>query len=95
MKRICAVHCYSVSVEHGFAFITNPGNWSRFWPGYVRLESGSRWGASGDTVRLVTRFLLRERELTLTVKTFEPNRLVAYTTTRRRPEAGHPLGEEV
>jgi polyketide cyclase/dehydrase/lipid transport protein len=90
MKRICAVHCYSISVERGFAFITNPENWPRFWPGYVRLESRSRWGASGGTARLVTRFLLRERELTLTLTTFEPNRLVAYTTTQPGlPDAYH------
>ena len=53
-----------------------------FWPGYVRLEEGRSWGAPGDTARLVTRLLGRERELTMTVTAFEPNRLVSYTSTQ-------------
>jgi uncharacterized protein YndB with AHSA1/START domain len=77
-----AARRYDVPVERGFAFITDPANWSSFWPGYVRLEQGSSWGASGDTARLVTRLLGRERELTMTIRTFEPNRLVAYTSTQ-------------
>jgi hypothetical protein len=43
MKRVEAAHRYEVPVERGFAFITNTANWSKFWPGYVRLEEGSRW----------------------------------------------------
>jgi hypothetical protein len=65
-------------------------NWPTFWPGYVRLEEGSRWGAAGDTARLVTRLLGRERELTMTVTTFEPNRLVTHTSTQPGlPDARH------
>jgi Polyketide cyclase / dehydrase and lipid transport len=90
MKRISAEHRYDVPVEYGFAFITDTENWSTFWPGYVRLERGSRWGASGERARLVTRLLARERELTLTLTTFEPNRLVAYTSTQTGlPDAYH------
>ena len=48
-------------------FITNTMNWSTCWPGYVRLEEGSSWGAVGDTARLTTRLLGRERELTMTI----------------------------
>jgi Polyketide cyclase / dehydrase and lipid transport len=88
--RVEAAHRYDVPVERGFAFITNPANWSTFWPGYVRLEDGSRWGASGDTARLVTRLLGRERELTMTVTSFEPNRLVTYVSTQQGlPDARH------
>jgi Polyketide cyclase / dehydrase and lipid transport len=90
MKRISAARRFEVPLECGFAFITNTENWSRFWPGYVRLERGSRWGASGDTARLVTRLFGRERELALTLTTFEPNRLVAYTSTQPGlPDAYH------
>lgn len=82
MKRVEAARRYDIPVELGFAFITNPANWSRFWPGYVRLMEGSRWAASGDTARLVTRLFGRERELTMTIREFEPNRLVTYASTQ-------------
>lgn len=90
MKRIEASHHFGVPVERGFAFITDTANWARFWPGYVRLEEGSSWGAAGDTARLVTRLLGRERLLTMTVTRFEPNRLVTYTSTQPGlPDASH------
>jgi hypothetical protein len=93
LRRKCRVEGarrYDVPVERGFVFITNTSNWPRFWPGYVRLEEGSRWSASGDTARLVTRLFGRERELTMTIKDFEPNRLVTYTSTQKGlPEAFH------
>jgi Polyketide cyclase / dehydrase and lipid transport len=90
VKRVEAAHRYDVPVERGFAFITNTANWSKFWPGYVRLEEGSSWGASGDTARLTTRLLGRERVLTMTITSFEPDRLVTYTSTQLGlPDASH------
>ena len=90
MKRVEAVHRYDVSVERGFAFITDTRNWSKFWPGYVRLEEGSSWGALGDTARLVTRLFGRERLLTMRITAFEPNRIVTYTSTQPGlPDASH------
>lgn len=90
MKRLEDAQRYDVPVERGFAFITNPANWSTFWPGYVRLEEGSRWRAPGDTARLITRLLGRERELTMTITAFEPNRLVTYTSAQPGlPDARH------
>lgn len=90
MERIEAARRFDVPVERGFAFITDTANWPKFWPGYVRLEQGSRWGAHGDTARLVTRLLGRERELTMTVTAFEPNRLVTYTSSQPGlPDARH------
>jgi hypothetical protein len=90
MTRIEAAHRYPVSAEQGFAFITNTANWPTFWPGYVRLEEGSRWGAAGDTARLVTRLLGRERELAMTIAEYEPNRVVTYTSTQPGlPDAYH------
>ena len=90
MTRVEATRRYDVRVERGFAFITDTANWSKFWPGYVRLEEGSRWGAVGDTARLVTRLLGRDRELTMTITSFDPNRLVSYTSTQPGlPDASH------
>ena len=90
MERVEAARRYDVPVERGFAFITDTANWSRFWPGFVRLEEGSRWSATGDTARLVTRLFGRNRELTMTIKAFEPNRLVTYTSTQPGlPDAYH------
>ena len=90
MERVEAAHRYDVPVERGFAFITNTANWSKFWPSFVRLEEGSRWAATGDTARLVIRLLGRERELVMTIKAFEPNRLVLYTSTQPGlPDASH------
>jgi hypothetical protein len=90
VERVEAAHRYDVPVERGFAFITDTANWSRFWPGYVRLVEGSRWAASGDTARLVTRLLGRERELTMTLRAFEPSRLVTSTSTQPGlPDAYH------
>ena len=48
MKRVEAAHRYEIDIEQAFAWITDSANWSRFWPGYVRLEGRSSWGAPGD-----------------------------------------------
>jgi uncharacterized protein YndB with AHSA1/START domain len=85
-----AAHRFDVPVEVGFTFITETANWPRYWPGYVRLEQGSSWGRVGDTARLTTRLLGRERALTMTITAFEPNRLVRYTSTQPGlPDARH------
>jgi hypothetical protein len=90
MTRVAAVHRYDIPVERGFAFITDTANWSKFWPGYVRLEDGSSWGQVGDTARLTTRLMGRERELTMTITLFEPNRLVTYASSQPGlPDAMH------
>lgn len=90
MKRVDAAHRFDVPVERGFAFITDTANWPSFWPGYVRLEEGSSWGAAGDTARLLVRLLGRERLLTMRITTFDLNRLVIYTSTQPGlPDASH------
>jgi uncharacterized protein YndB with AHSA1/START domain len=90
MERVEAARRFDVPVERGFAFITDTANWPTFWPGYVRLVEGSSWAATGDTARLVTRLLGRERELTMTITAFEPNRLVTYTSVQPElPDAYH------
>jgi hypothetical protein len=88
--RVELAHRYDVPVDRGFAFITNTTNWPTFWPGFVRLEPGSEWSAAGDTARLETRLLGRDRELAMTIKAFERNRLVTYTSTQPGlPDAYH------
>jgi uncharacterized protein YndB with AHSA1/START domain len=90
MERVEAARRYDVPVDHGFAFITDPGNWSTFWPGYVRLEEGSLWREPGDTARLVTRLFGRERELKMTITALEPNKLLTYRSTQPGlPDARH------
>jgi hypothetical protein len=90
MKRIEAVHRFNVPVERGFAFVTDTSNWSKFWPGYVRLEEGSSWEGPGDTAKLVTRLFGSERLLTMRITAFEPNRLVTYTSVQPGlPDASH------
>jgi hypothetical protein len=90
LVRVEDSHRYAVPVERGFAFITDTANWPKFWPGFVRLESGSSWGARGDTARLVTRLLGRDRELSMTVTDFERDRLVTYTSMQPGlPDARH------
>ena len=89
-RRVEAVHRFDVPVDRGFAFITDTANWSRYWPGFVRLEEGSRWEEPGDTARIVTRLLRRDRELVMTLRSFEENRLVTYTSTQPGlPDARH------
>ena len=95
MPRLEAVRRFDVPAERGFAYITDTANWPAFWPGYVLLEEGSHWGTVGDTARRVTRLLGRERELTMTITTFEPNRLVTYTSTQPGlPDVRHERGFE-
>jgi Polyketide cyclase / dehydrase and lipid transport len=90
MKRIEAAHHYDIPLERGFAFITGPSNWPKYWPGYVRLEEGSRWLGSGDTAHLVTRLFGRERTLAMTIQRFEENRLITYHSTQPGlPDAYH------
>jgi hypothetical protein len=85
-----AARRFDVPVQRAFGYITDTRNWSKFWPGYVRLEEGSSWGAPGDEARLVTRLFGRERLLTMRITTFEPNRLVTYSSTQSGlPDATH------
>ena len=55
--RIEREHHFEMPVEAGFAFITDMANWPRYWPGFVRIESGSRWSAPGDEARSSFGFL--------------------------------------
>jgi hypothetical protein len=88
--RIEREHQFAVPVETGFAFITDLGNWPRYWPGFVRIESGSRWSAPGDEARIAVRLLGREVELRMTLRHFEENQLVEYESIQTgMPDAHH------
>ena len=90
MIRIEHEQYFATSVEAGFAFITDMANWPRYWPGFVRTESGSRWNSPGDEARIVVRLLGREVELRMTLHHFEENRLVEYESAQRgMPDAHH------
>ena len=88
--RIEHEHHFEMPVEAGFAFITDMANWPRYWPGFVRIESGSRWSAPGDEARIVVRLLGRNVELRMTLRHFEENQLVEYESTQSgMPDAHH------
>lgn len=90
MIRIEGRRRYGVPVERGFSFITDPENWPRFWPGFVRLRPGARWSGVGDRAVLTTKLLGRERELEMTITEYEPNRRVAYASRQPGlPDAHH------
>jgi uncharacterized protein YndB with AHSA1/START domain len=80
--RIEAERRFPVSVRDGFEYITDQANWPEYWPNLVRIEPGSRWGEPGDVTRMVLRVLRREVPMEMTLRRFEPDRLVEYTSTQ-------------
>jgi Polyketide cyclase / dehydrase and lipid transport len=88
--RIEREHHFAVPVETGFAFITDMANWPGYWPGFVRIESSSRWSAPGDEARIVVRLIGRNVELRMTLRHFEENQLVEYESIQSgMPDAHH------
>ena len=80
--RVEAERRFPVTVRDGFEYITDQANWPDYWPNLVRIEPGSRWGEPGDVTRMVLHVLRREVEMTMTLRRFEPDRLVEYTSTQ-------------
>jgi Polyketide cyclase / dehydrase and lipid transport len=90
MIRVELEHRFDVPLHEGFDYITNPANWPAYWPGFVRIEPGSRWKEPGDETRLVVRLLGREVELRMTLTTLDRYRLVEYTSVQPGlPDARH------
>jgi len=88
--RVEAAHRFGVSVAEGFAYIVDQANWPAYWPGLVRIETGSRWSQPGDETRLVVKLLGREVELRMTLTVLERDRLVEYTSVQAGlPDARH------
>jgi len=88
--RIEREHRFDVPLAAGFEYVTNTANWPSFWPGIVRVEPGSRWAEAGDEARIVIELLRRTVELRMTLRRFEPRRLVEYDSTQAGlPDARH------
>ncbi len=90
MPRIELDHHFAVPLPRGFDYITDPANWPDYWPGLIRLDPATRWREPGDRARLTLRLLGRPVELDMTLRRFEPRRLVEYTSVQRGlPDARH------
>lgn len=89
MIRIERERVFPMPVERGFSIITDVGNWPSYWPGLVRVEPDSRWGAPGDQTRLILRLFGREVELTMTLREFVPNQLVTYDSVQTGLPSAH------
>ena len=88
--RVEEEHRFAVSVGDGFDYITDPTNWPAYWPGIELVEPESRWREPGDEARLTAKLLGRKVELHMTLTTFQPNRLVEYTSVQAGlPNARH------
>jgi hypothetical protein len=84
---------FEVSLEEGFDYIVDPCRWPEYWPGLIRVQPGSRWRAPGDRARVVMRLLGRAVELEMTLRTFDPYRLVEYDSVQRGlPDVRHERG---
>jgi uncharacterized protein YndB with AHSA1/START domain len=93
VSRVELTHRFAVPLRDGFDYIVDPRNWPEYWPGLVRVEPGSRWQAPGDRARVVMRLLGRSVELEMTLRTFDPYRLVEYTSVQEGlPDARHERG---
>jgi hypothetical protein len=91
--RVEVTHRFAIPLRDGFDYIVEPHNWPEYWPGLLRLQPGSRWRAPGDRARVVTRLLGRNVELEMTLRTFDPYRLIEYTSGQRGlPDARHQRG---
>jgi uncharacterized protein YndB with AHSA1/START domain len=73
---------FPVGVREGFDYIVDQANWPEYWPGLVRIEPGARWGEPGDVTRIVVRSLRRELPMEMTLRRYEPYRLVEYTSSQ-------------
>ena len=88
--RIEVDHRFGVPVHDGFDYITEPANWPAYWPGFVRLDRGSRWRTPGDRARITLRMLAREVDLVMTLTRLEHGRVVEYASEQRGlPAARH------
>jgi len=88
--RLEAERRFDVPVREGFDYITDQQNWPEYWPGFVRIEPGSRWSEPGDVTHMVVRIVGRDVPLEMTLRRFEPPRLVEYTSTQPgMPDARH------
>jgi hypothetical protein len=91
--RLEVTHRFAIPLRDGFDYIVEPRNWPEYWPGLIRVQPGSRWRAPGDRARVVMRLLGRTVELEMTLHTFDPYRLIEYTSVQQGlPDARHERG---
>ena len=91
--RVELTRHFAVPLEEGFDYIVDPRRWPEYWPGLIRVQPGSRWQAPGDRARVVMRLLGRAVELQMTLRTFDPYRLVEYDSVQRGlPDVRHERG---
>lgn len=92
MVRIETSRVFPVEREAGFAYITDPTNWSAFWPDLVEIHDlgRTRWREPGDTARLQMQLAGRPTELHMTLVELSRPALVRYRTTQHNlPDAAH------
>jgi hypothetical protein len=91
--RLELTHRFAIGLRDGFDYIVEPHNWPEYWPDLIRVQPGSRWQAPGDRACVVMRVLGREVELEMTLRTFDPYRLVEYTSVQHGlPDVRHERG---
>jgi Polyketide cyclase / dehydrase and lipid transport len=81
--RLELTHHFAIPLRNGFDYIVEPRNWPEYWPGLIGVQSGSRWQAPGDRARVTMRLLGRTVELEMTLRRFDPYRLIEYTSIQQ------------
>lgn len=88
--RIEHSHGLQMPVEYAFSYITDPANWTEFWPGLARVEQVEDWPNPGGRAQVVIRFLGRETTLVMALTLYEHQRFVGYTSVQKGlPNARH------
>lgn len=91
--RLEVTHGFAIPLRDGFDYIVEPRNWPEYWPGLIRVQPGSRWRTPGDRVRVLMRLLGRTVELEMTLRTYDPYRLIEYTSVQQGlPDVRHERG---
>jgi hypothetical protein len=92
MVEILLTRAFPVSAADAFAFITDPGKWHLFFPGFVRLSQAGavRWQARGDEVTVCARTAGVGRPLFLKLEEHVPSARVRFIMRQAGfPEVEH------
>ena len=92
MIQVELAHRFRVPVTDAFDYITAIENWKEYWPDFVCVKDlpAARWSSPGDTATIVVRLLNRERELNMTLESFQPGVSVTYLSRQKGlPDAYH------
>jgi hypothetical protein len=82
VERVELTRDLPVSVEDGFAYITDVRNWRHYWPGVIDIRDAEQtsWSKPGDRACVVMRLLGRRVDYLMTLDELRPNERVVYTT---------------